>query len=134
MNFVQRSIVLSAVVSLREIFQHSDLGWVHVADAGLWIFEPSYLYSDESAEVSSLLNHMKTEVNVLTDLTLSPGDLMNQWFRSECSLLGCRLQRSQRVPPAAPYWCNARRNFQGTAQKAERARLQEPLGRSVSAF
>ena len=40
---------------------------------------------DESAEVSSLLNHMKTEVNVLTDLTLSPGDLINQWFRSEGS-------------------------------------------------
>ena len=37
---------------------------------------------DESAEVSSLLNHIKTEVNVLTDLTLSPGDLINQWFRS----------------------------------------------------
>jgi len=40
---------------------------------------------DESAEVSSLLNHIKTEVNVLTDLTLSPGDLINQWFRSEGS-------------------------------------------------
>lgn len=40
---------------------------------------------DESAEVSSLSNHMKTEVNLLTDLTLSPGDLINEWFRSEGS-------------------------------------------------
>ena len=37
---------------------------------------------DESAYVSSLLNHMRTQVNALSSLTPSLGTLLNQWFRS----------------------------------------------------
>jgi len=31
----------NAVLFLHETFHHSDLGWVHVAHPGLWIFEPA---------------------------------------------------------------------------------------------
>ena len=41
------------------------------------VFVPS-----ESAHVSSLLNHMRTQVNALSDPTSSLGDLINRWFRS----------------------------------------------------
>ena len=37
---------------------------------------------DESAKVSSLLNHMWTQVKALSDPTPSLGDLINQWFWS----------------------------------------------------
>ena len=37
---------------------------------------------DESAYVSSLLNHTRTQVNALSSLTPSLGTLLNQWFRS----------------------------------------------------
>ena len=41
------------------------------------------LIPDEPADVSSLLNHMRTQVNILSDLFLKLGDLINQWFRSQ---------------------------------------------------
>ena len=37
---------------------------------------------DKSASVLSLLNHMRTQVNDLSDPNSSLGDLINQWFRS----------------------------------------------------
>ena len=37
---------------------------------------------DESTNTSPLLNHMRTQVNAMSDLTPSLGDLINQWFRS----------------------------------------------------
>lgn len=37
---------------------------------------------DKSANVSFLLNHKRTQVNVLNDLTHSLGELINQCFRS----------------------------------------------------
>ena len=37
---------------------------------------------DESANVSSLLNHVRTHVIALSDQTPSLGRLTNQWFRS----------------------------------------------------
>lgn len=36
---------------------------------------------DESANLLSLLNHMRIPMNVMTDPTLSLGNLTNQWFR-----------------------------------------------------
>ena len=47
--------------------------------------ECSVFIPDEFAYVLSLLNHMRTQVNALSDLTPSLENLLNQWFRSWCS-------------------------------------------------
>lgn len=49
------------------------------------IIEFSVFIPDKSANVLPLLNHMRTQVNTVSDPILSLGDLINQWFRSRPS-------------------------------------------------
>ena len=56
-----------------DIFTASKEGTCAIIQAEFCVFIPY-----ESANVISLLNHMIPRVNALSDLTSSPGDLINQ--------------------------------------------------------
>lgn len=45
------------------------------------IIESFVFIPDESVNVSYLLNHIKTQVNTLSDLNLTLRNLANQWFK-----------------------------------------------------
>lgn len=61
------------------------LGIITASQGGTWAIIPTkccVFTPAESANITSLLNLRKTQVNTLSDPTPSLGDLINQWFRS----------------------------------------------------
>lgn len=67
---LQNGMTLDVIIALRG-------GTCAVIQIKRCVFIP-----DESAGVSSLLNHMRTQVYTLSDPVPSPGDPLNEWFRS----------------------------------------------------
>lgn len=70
----------------KAIFQNKDgLGYYHHLTRRQLCYHSNRMlciHTDESANILTLLNHMRTWLNALSDPTLSIGDLINQWFRS----------------------------------------------------
>lgn len=71
-----RKAILQKRMAL-DVIAASQGGTCAVIQTGCCVFIP-----DESANVSSLLNHVRTQVIALSDQTPSLGRLTNQWFRS----------------------------------------------------